>query len=378
MKVILYSSLCFLLFGVYAQSESAYSWVECQSSTSFLPSKADQFYQGPCVAYALTAALETKIYKEYGIEYDLSELYTDYLIYNAGRNLGSLNAYMQNIKIPKSNGDNNFPLRPCGDPPRNQTISNIFSANKNIEVVLDLSNEQVCEGIDNILDAGNITQYATVSNVTKRTLSTNHSLRSEIKNGPVIMRVNGSALSTFFNGRSSADATYHAVLIYGWQEKTGSTTKYRVKDSWPGSPNTVITKAISDATLSSLQNTGDLEFATVGTVTKSSGFKSNNCMPTLTSIRVIKDYALISGDNYAKCSVTSNVAVEDWQWEINTSHTRRSFIKQSKSSSIMISPQNSGTYTIKVRAKREGIWTSWRTLTTNLSADGIEWDDGMF
>ena len=394
MKKILILCLIFSV-NVFCQNIPCdFSWTNAPlqaGSQNFVTSVKSQPYQGPCLAFAFNAAIETM----YGIEnsvtssnlFNLSNAYLDYKVWNAPFYIPDLNS---DFKIPLKStqfGINRFAPASC--PVNNPDQNGCSIKRSDIMDYIEHPNGQRSyriyaeepteegEGIPLELewlveDGGSLGSYAQVGNALQLS-SSNFSDVDDIKirimnEGPIVLQVSGSQNgvhdATLFRSYTipPEGLSYHAFTIIGW---TGD-SRWVVKDSWNGMAG--IAETHQNPGILSLMNSASVKLYQVSDISYNGGNASTNpvnlvvddCNPQieleLSSISIEIDYAFISGRLYHKFWVTSNLTVDNWVWGIaypNGAY-RRNQVNNTNYSSVLMSPTTSGLVTVYVRAYKNG------------------------
>ncbi|WP_024771862.1 C1 family peptidase [Aquimarina macrocephali] len=363
-----------------------FSWANAPTTSgnqNFVTSPRAQPYQGPCLAFAFNAAIETTYAMEnnvYGSNlFSLSDAYLDYKVWNAPYYLPDLNS---NFKIPliASGQINSFAPATC---PVNNPDSNGCSIKRSD--VLDyiehpngqrsyriFLNTNFSPPIWDIEDGGSLGNYVTVGNaiqLSQNDINSVDDIKMKILNsGPVVVKVSGNQ-NGVHNAKKfrnynipTAGLSYHAFSIIGWTNDS----RWIIKDSWPGMSGIVNTKQNVD--IVNLMNNGNVELYQVSDISYNGNNASTNpttlslpvCNPTvdleLSSISIDIDYAHIGSYLYHKFWVSSNVSVDRWVWGIGypNGSLKRSQVNNSNSSSVLLTPTTSGLVTIYVRAYKNG------------------------
>ncbi len=370
-----------------------FSWQNAPTTTgikNFVTDVREQNDQGPCLAFAFNAAIETM----YGIEqnkdatnlFNLSDAYLDYKAWNAPDYLPVLNnsGFKIPVQAPPLNGfaETCNPDRinfPCGW--RNDIIKFIEdpSGQKSYKFQIDLDGDD--QQVRTIVVGKDFTQdYVIVKKayeLTTNTIRTIDDIKQRILNhGPVVLRVSGNKNGGLHNATNFRNYTlpdvglnFHAFTIIGWTKDN----EWIIKDSWPRMEGIVKTKPNTDIIglmNTSLNNSGTkkaVELYQVSRVSFNGGnipstpktkLSINNCEPeqetaiNLSPISVGIDYVYIGGYLYHKFWTNSNVPVERWVWGIDypNGSLKRSQINSPNSSSVLLSPTTSGNVTVYVNA----------------------------
>ncbi len=375
--------LLFLVFSTNVFSQTVipceFTWQSAATNNgtkNFITPVQSQPYQGPCLAFAFSAAIETMYAIEKNINnpsLKLSEAYLDYEAWSAPNHIPTLNSSFK-IAEKTSNSEINAFLSECDiNAPgnnciHNSVVSNIINypaAQKAYRVFLDTNVEPPVEAVE---AAGALGSYVTVNNaleLTTNDFSNDDDLKEIIlEDGPIVLKVNGANNQTFRNYDVVPNLTYHAFIIIGWTDDN----RWIIKDSWPGMAAIANTKQNTNIHQMMQQNKVQLyQVSGIGynggsASSNTISFTHGNCMPpepplTLSNISVDVDYTNIGGYNYGKFWVTSNVSVDTWVWGIAYpyGYRKRSQLNLPTYSSVLLSPNNSGYVTVYVRAYKDGI-----------------------
>lgn len=363
-----------------------FSWANAPTTNgnqNFVTNPRAQLDQGPCLAFAFNAAIETTYAIENNVYssnlFSLSDAYLDYKVWNATNYLPDLNS---NFKIPLTAGGqiNSFaPITcPVNNPnnngcsiPRSSVLDYIEHPNGQRSYRIFL-NTNFSPPIWDIEDGGPLGNYVTIGNaiqLSQNNINSVDDIKMKILNsGPVVVKVSGSQngvhdAKKFRNYTiTTAGLSYHAFSIIGWT----SDSRWVIKDSWPGMSGIVNTEQNVD--IVNLMNTGSVELYQVSDIsyngnnasTNPTNLSVNECNPTidleLSSVSIDIDYAHIGGYLYHKFWVSSNIPVDRWVWGIAypNGSLKRSQVNNSNSSSVLLTPTTSGLVTIYVRAYRNG------------------------
>ncbi|PQJ21562.1 C1 family peptidase [Tenacibaculum sp. SG-28] len=355
-----------------------FSWENAPTTNgnkNFITSIKNQPYQGPCLAFAFNAAIETKYAIENSINnptLQLSEAYIDYKVWG----INNFESVLENgFKIPTKNvlnsNFNTFPpqcndefnchfvndVRNCINDTNGQKNYSFNMIEVNNSFVIDPNNPVTCQSVvSNSMTVNDVNQ---ISNI-----NSNDDLKLKILNeGPVILKVNGLVNAKKFRNYSTPNTpfSYHAFTIIGWTNDS----EWIVKDSWPSMSGITQTKANVD--IIGLINSNNVELYQVSGVSYNGGATSLNpvvlsvtdCspVPVLSNIEVDIDYAFIGGYLYHKFWVISNEGIDNWIWGIDypNGSLKRSQVNNSNYSSVLLSPTNSGMVTVFVNGYKNGI-----------------------
>uniref|UniRef100_UPI004048C976 hypothetical protein n=3 Tax=Roseivirga sp. TaxID=1964215 RepID=UPI004048C976 len=385
--------LAFVEVGLIAQAPCRFSWKEVRLPGGGIadytsPQIQMQPFQGPCMAFALSATLESQIEissNNPGRDLDLSEAYLDYSFW--GWDNASLLSVFDNNYAIFEEGAGNFPGY-CSNEMDCQFISDVQSCLDNgqcFDIVATFDetqhtwvNEVICKPCPTNL------KKALGIDVVKVNASINSVDQFKMKlmnEGPMILRLNGTVAANKLSSYGSTGYSWHAVSIIGWKDVIGG-VKLHFKDSWPGSANFKYSHVISENDLLSLINQG---------VSNSVGFE----LYQIQGAKVVGErFPLVNYSFFSpqdQCSlvappkpslmITSNPVIKrgqlntllatipcsgepavDWEWSIPNAAVN-SPVKNTCSSTIAFTTNTmDNTIQIKVRAKSSsGAWSEWQT-----------------
>lgn len=396
-----------------------FSWHEVntnQGIRNFTTPPRNQFFAGPCLAFATISAIETM----YKIEHNdtqtfinLSDTYLD-LETSTDGTISFLKAAINSNKF-------NIPIK------RDSTIST-YKINSYLQGVNPISTEYYnfksqAKGCINLgkdyitwfnnnnfkfKECGGLVtnnDYVSVGNIItidSSTISIKNLKEIIISKGPIVLRVendeiNGiKTLDKFKNYSDSDNINYHAYTVLGWED-TNDGTKWVLKDSWQNNygifktdPLKLSDSEFINLTKSTLQSNStirpQIKIFRVKNIKKNNFLSSvedfivnrflqcpdpiepiQNTPPELSNINVILHSLNIGGVLYSNFFVSSNISVDDWQWRTSQLSLTRNLIKNDNNSNINISPINNGLITVEVRAKKNNTWTPWKQKTVILS-----------
>lgn len=353
------------------------------------PQLLAQPYQGPCMAFALVAALESQFEIDNNRpnrNLNLSEAYLDYKV-NSWTNNAILGVFSNNSAVPEQVAGN-FTQR-CDDEQDCDLIGPVSAC-------LDLG--QCFEVIDTWIEPGNYwdqsVQCATCPSSMKwargsgvQLINNNIARLDDFKSkiifdGPIILKLNGhQATNTFYSYGASSSLSFHAVTVIGWKEVTGG-IRLHFKDSWPNSAGFKYSNILTQSQLESLIEDGE---------TAGQGFElfqirnahvigekpikinysyfvpAHQCpppvAPTIQNLFINEPviHRNFPHTVYATLNCNGEPAV-DWEWNIQSSlvHTP---IENNCNSRVNFSTYTSGSsLQIKVRAQAaNGLWSPWTT-----------------
>lgn len=355
------------------------------------PQLQSQPYQGPCLAFATAATLETQYeidYNDPGRNLDLSEAYLDYKVWSwSDPNL--LGLFNNNFSIPEEAAGNfsNY----CDselDCPFSTAAQSCISSGQCFEVI-DFFDESIqkwtyslqcvpCPSGIKRVKAKEIVQInEQINNIDQ--------FKTMLMEGPMILRVNAPNLSTlvdYSNGNAS-NLSFHAVSVIGWKEVNGG-IRLHFKDSWTGSAGFKYSKVMTHSQLLNLiEPVPNATAAFRLFQIKSSSvvneyarpvnydffIPDDQCIPTppsLPGLTLLNEPVLlrnVTNTLYATINCNGEPAV-DWQWVIPNSAVY-SPVKNSCNSTVVFTTVTSASQlTIKVRAKSlSGAWSAWKERT---------------
>ena len=387
MKEKLFLALLLCATTVFSQDIPCdFTWNSAPTTTGtkdFVTAVRSQPYQGPCLAFAFNAAIETVYGMENNVSgsslFSLSDAYLDYKVWHSPFYLPTLNSTFKTPLKALSLSINNFAPSSCpvNNPdlngctiPRSQITSLINHPNGQRSYSI-FFNTNVEPPVWDVEDGGALGNYITVGNAVELTSSSITSIddiKTTIMNdGPIVVQVSGIQNNihdaTLFRNYTipSAGLSYHAFAIIGWTDDD----RWVIKDSWPGMAGIVNTK--QNVGIINLMNSGSVKLYQVSTISYNGGTAANNpitlstteCTTStvpleLSNIGLEIDYVTIGGYLYHRFWVTSNLSVDNWVWGIDYPNGayKRSQTNGTHSSSILMTPWNSGTVTVYVRAHR--------------------------
>lgn len=368
----------------------AFSWANAPTTSGnqgFVTPIRSQIDQGPCLAFAFNAAIETT----YGIEnsvnssslFNLSDAYLDYKVWHAPFYLRDLNS---NFKIPlTTSGEEINGFAPARCPVNNPNLNGCNIRRGDITQYIEHPSGQrsyrifiddigTGQPVWSVGDGGPLGNHVTVGNAIQLGTSDINSVedikRRILNDGPIVVSVSGSqnGLHDAVKFRNynipSAGLSYHAFAIIGWT----SDSRWVIKDSWPGMPGIVNTK--QNVGILSLMNSGSVALYQVSDISYNGSTPSTNptnlslgaCNPPviadleLSSISIDIDYVYIAGYLYHKFWVSSNVPVDRWVWGIGYPNIplKRSQVDGPNFSSVLLTPTTSGRVIVYVRAYKDG------------------------
>ena len=434
MKNFIKLSFLVLLFSIHLsvlgqELPCQFSWDNVRTyggPNDFVTQPKDQGFQGPCFTYAISAVAETM----YGIENSttvnrLQNLSSDYL-YWGDPSTNSLKEFGDRI----SNHKFKIPHQPTSN-----TRSEYFGklVNTSSPGVVDylrddrakffFQNTRACieQGKDFLLSATTIEipytnglditiqpgdhyfgeditcgnditkyDYYSIGNLqvlSRAEIANVEDVKSELINhGPVVMSVNatvGLDRFAFYTTPELFGVSSHAYALIGWKD-TPDGTQWIIKDSWPGKSGIkeTSTSKLSDAYFIEQIQNNKIQLATISDVKKNnkgSGSRyrvesSIQCPPLrLSQITFNPEIVSIGNLKFSKISVSStNHDVSDWQWDFDFCRTTRNLEKKAKRSSILFSPCYRVTNgLIRVRGKRNGVWSRWQRTHINSNSGEI-------
>jgi len=375
--------LLLLIFSTNLFSQTVipctFSWENASTTNgikNFVTDVRAQPYQGPCMAYAFSAAIETMHAIENNINnptLELSDHYLDYEAWTAPNHIPTLDSSFK-IAIATSDSEINTYLSECDiNAPganciHNSVISNIINYPGAQRAYRIFQNDNVDPPVEAVEDAGSLGSYVTVNDA-KEIFASQISSDDDIKeiileDGPIVLKVNGTNNQVFREYTVVPNLTYHAFLIIGWTDDG----QWVIKDSWPDMATITNTKPNTNISQMMQQNKVQL-YQVSGIGLNSYSYSSNTisftysaCSPpepplTLSNISLDVDYANIGGYNYGRFWVSSNVSVDTWVWGIAYpyGYRKRSQINLPTYSSVLLSPNTSGYVTVYVRAYKNGV-----------------------
>ncbi|MFK8060197.1 MAG: C1 family peptidase [Polaribacter sp.] len=410
-----FSTICFSQITLLENLEaelflpSQFSWNNVKTKTgvrNFITPPRMQPSQGPCLSYASIAAAES-VYK---IEYndtnsfiELSDTYFDYdITHTFTPELVNRRFQIPFKRTTVTYKINEF-LRGFTDETSIEFINYRKEARKCIKKKKDflagiLVDKYEFIGCGDLVSLNDFITIGKVNIFSSENFSIKKLKEYIISNGPVVVKVknrlvNGIRTIERFKDYQISNieqSQYHAYAIIGW-ENDGNNTKWILKDSWPYAQGIIKTNIsllpdnkFIELTDNIIENTiihePQLTFFGFEKISK------NNSLPLLTDkffvnrklqepipipliiSNIISElHSSYIGDYlYSKFIIASNVDVTDWQWRSSPNCYTRSLIKNVRSSSILISPVENGLIKVEVRAKKDGFWTNWKSISLQL------------
>ncbi|QKX03989.1 hypothetical protein HN014_03410 [Aquimarina sp. TRL1] len=381
-----------------------FSWKAVHTESgmrNFTTPQREQPFQGPCLSYAFNAAIETMYMIEYNetVSLSLSDAYLDMKVFD--EDMAVYKTVLESgFKVPeKIPGHyeytlsdffpgvdswfdpvyNNFRTKAlnCINEERNFVIAAIDEPPTTYEI-LDTCGEPVTDF-----------DYLTVSDVIALPFSqvptVDHLKNIIMTQGPVVLKVtneetdSGYVLQKFkeYSTSEMTAVSYHAYTLIGWENQTDTTTKWLMKDSWFYGE----AKIVDDEDFIELLSSGTIALYRVENIEKNntaSGVSpfvvdtALQCVPvsplfTLWSVGVHLDYIWIGGKMYSKFFVHSNLPADEWEWEVITPAYTTSEIHGEMMSSLLVSPHENGSVTVRVKARKDDVWTPWKYKTVYLN-----------
>lgn len=218
-----------------------------------------QPYQGPCMAFAFTAAMESMYEIEHANPFlspNISEAWLDYRMFNNDQ--WKLELETRQTPAPEASCGN-FPAL-CSDErdqcPVYRQVRPIAQAGDcyNITREYDESVHQWGWDVAVRSNAGK-SWYRAGSVSNNLSLQSAQDIKDRILNhGPLVLRVNGKANIEKFRAYDATNVSYHGFAVMGWKE-VGTCTQWLIKDSWPGMAGMVYTRP--DPGIPQLLSSGD-------------------------------------------------------------------------------------------------------------------------
>ncbi len=404
-KLYLLTYLLFLQVGVSAQQQiipCEFTWQALKLPNGSVadytsPQRVAQPYQGPCVAFALAAAVESQFEIDYNrpnANLNLDEAYLDFSIFWWDTD-DITGTFSKGFSIPPE-GAGQFPRfcdregQDCWLLPEVQDCLEIDQCFRVEEEFLDGEWEETVVCMD--CPAGTKVRAQRVEKVNNQ-VSSMQDLKLRLMNeGPLVLKMNGhNRVNDFFNYNASSDLAFHAVTIIGWRDVPGG-VQWHVKDSWPGSANSAIfkySKALSPSTLLSYISDGLSDesgyelFQVVNTQLVNVGVFNPNPLafspadqctrrislalspPTIHALFL--NEATIIRNQYTTVIATLNCngeAAVDWEWSIPNSGLYPINMNACDSNLTFYTNASANSMEIKVRAKASnGLWSPWRSRT---------------
>lgn len=368
------------------------------------PQLLAQPYQGPCMAFALVAALES----QYEIDHNrpnrnlnLSEAYIDYKV-NSWDNNNLLNVFSGNKAIPEQ-AAGNF-TEHCNNEQACDLIGPVTDC-------LDLG--QCFEVIDTWREPGNYwdqtvqcktcpsgMKWARGSGV--QLINNNINNINDFKtklmyDGPMILKLNGHQnTNTFYSYGAGSSLSFHAVTVIGWKEVSGG-LQLHFKDSWPNSAGFKYSNVLTHSQLVSLIDDGETpgygfelfqvrNAHVVGEKVPYINFSyfspADQCpkvtVPLLPPAihAVFLNRPAIIRNQLTTVTATLNCNGEpavDWDWSIPSSGLHPVTMNPCNSSLTFSTNTPANSMEIKVRAKgANGLWSAWTSRTFMVTNNQFE------
>ena len=245
-----------------AVAQCSFAWDELLTQTgteNYTTGVKTQPYQGPCMAFAFVAAMESMFEIEHAdplLTPNLSEAWLDYRTWGQSDWKGILEHHQ--IPVPEEACGNFPPL--CKD----ERTCNLYGAVRPyVESgdCFDISrefNEHIHELEYVVQGASNsgIAWYRAGSVDDELNVPDTGALKEYIRDrGPVVLRIDEPANIAKFRNYNTTGVHYHALAVIGWQD-IGTCTRWLVKDSWPGMAGIAYTK--TDPGIPAMMASGDI------------------------------------------------------------------------------------------------------------------------
>ncbi|GAB5522431.1 MAG: hypothetical protein Roseis2KO_03030 [Roseivirga sp.] len=402
-KLYLFTFLLCIQAGVFAQQQiipCEFTWKAIKLPNGAVadytsPQTDNQPYQGPCVAFALAATLES----QYEIDHNkpnrnlnLSEAFADYAIYNwTTQNI--LDAFKYNFAIPEE-AAGNF-ARFCDDELNDcQLVTQVRPCIDNNEcfTITEYMNSQTLEweqSVQCVPCPANL-KRARGSGVAKINDNINNlnDLKLKLMNdGPMVLKLNNHTLANqFYNFGANSSLAFHAVSVIGWKNAPGG-IQLHFKDSWPDHPGYKYSKVLTPQALMQVIQTGetdDLGFEffqvrnahVVGEKVPYINFSffspADQCPakvplamypPTIHSLFLNEAVIIRNQYNVVHANLNCNgEAAVDWEWSIPNSGLHPIVKNACDSRLTFYTNTSANSMEIKVRAKASnGLWSPWRS-----------------
>jgi hypothetical protein len=354
------------------------------------PQIEQQPYQGPCMAFALAATLES----QYEVDHnrpnrnlDLSEAFLDYKVYN-WTNANVINVFDNNFAIPEQVAGN------FSDKCTSEVNCPLLSQVRNC-----INNGQCFQVIDTYNETTHTWQQsvqcvacppgmkrARGTNVVKinSSISSIDQFKSKLMfDGPMVLRLNGTVAANKLSNYGSTGYTFHAVSVIGWKEINGG-IQLHFKDSWKGSAGFKYSKTITHAELLSLINQGQtnetgfelFQIRNAHVVNErvpyinfsyfSPGDQCTPIPPSTPSLMLMNEPVISRNQQmtlYAAINCSGEGAI-DWEWVIPDSMVHTPVENSCNSTVVFSTNTQANQLQIKVRAKSSsGAWSNWHIKT---------------
>lgn len=389
------SLLIFLLIstGLLAQTPCQFSWKAVRLPGGGIadytsPQLEQQPYQGPCMAFAVVATLES----QYEVDHnrpnrnlDLSEAYLDYRVWN-WNNANVLGVFSNNAAVP-AEAAGNFSTRCTSevDCPLSGDVQDCINNGQCFEIQ-DVYNESLQEWEQQVVCtpcSSNMlwVRGTQVTKVNGQVKSVNDLKMKLINQGPLVLRLNGTGMANALSNYGSTGYSFHAVSLIGWKEVYGG-IRLHFKDSWNNSAGFKYSNVISHTNLQAFISQGETEGngfelfqihnanvvrERIPYVNYSYFVPQDQCVPTPTSapsISLVNEPVIKTGqiNTLHSAIVCGDQWAVDWQWSIPNSSVFSPNKNDCSSTVSFITSQNSGYMQIKVRTKSSsGAWSAWST-----------------
>lgn len=374
----------------------AFDWSQLRlpngSIRNFTTEAEEQPFQGPCMSFAVTAAIEAMYEIENNRPFrnlDLSQAHLDYFVFPS-----------PNVK-PAFDGGYRIPTSSCGNfPPRCTDEFNDCPIQSDVKEIIDYPYS--CFDISLRVGADWNLEYQVeeesnqgvnwfgVSSVTAPfSVESKDELKHLIMDkGPVIVSVINSTeedyLSRFVNYHDSSEISYHAFLIIGWEDDDAGNTRWRLIDSWPGAagykysrPNPGVDWLSQSSRVSFTQLEGIyLGDSSPGT-TPVEFDPADQCQrgpvtPELHGVTVDEPNPQVNQWYTAVASTHCETDIAEWEFETSgVAVETGSENPDGCNYSISLRPLSSGTLTVRARAKStDGLWSDWASYSVEVGGIG--------
>lgn len=262
--LLIFGAVALLALPAAAQYPCSFAWNSLKatngSTYNYTTPNVAQPYQGPCMAFAIVAAMESMYELEHNNPWsnpNMSEPWIDYLTW--GSSDWKLYLETQNKGVPKAACGNFAPN--CTDEVwqchLNGTIKPITQAGNcyRIDREYNESTHQ-WEYLVNTLSPAGMSWYYAGTVDDNLTINSANDLKGHLLNGPVVLKVDGGSNISKFRSYNTTGVSYHSFAVIGWQD-VGTCTQWLIKDSWPGMAGYAYTKA--DPGIAGMMSSGAAE-----------------------------------------------------------------------------------------------------------------------
>lgn len=380
-------------FSSLAQIPCSFTWRSVHLPGGIIadytsPQLASQPYQGPCMAFATAATLETQYeidFDDPGRNLDLSEAYLDYKVWSWS-NPNVLGLFNNNFSVPEESAGNFSSY--CDselDCPLGPAARSCINSGQCFQVIdsLNETTQQWSYSVQCVPCASDMKRVKAKEVVqVNDQINSIDQFKTMLMEGPMILRVSATNLGNLQNYSygNASNLSYHAVSLIGWKEVNGG-IKLHFKDSWPGSAGFKYSKVLTHSQLLSLieplpnasaafrlfqiKSTRVVnEFARP--VNYDLFVPADQCIPTplpQPGLTLLNEPVLlrnVPNTLYATVSCSGEPAV-DWEWIIPNSAVYSPVNNNCNSTVTFTTNTSTSELLVKVRAKSlSGAWSVWK------------------